>query len=141
MDYFGSIYHKSESDVLGKMEFVIDGIRKIVVLVLLMELVVQLQSGKQYEPYIKMLIGIMVVYSIVSGISGVLAGITSFEMAPMQEFIWSGDWDTAGGGLNEDDEGKGGIGDISSNVEEVHVKEIVIEEIKVKEIGTVGGAP
>ena len=83
----------------------------------------------------------MVVYSIVSGISGVLAGITSFEMAPMQEFIWSGDWDTAGGGLNEDDEGKGGIGDISSNVEEVHVKEIVIEEIKVKEIGTVGGAP
>ncbi len=123
------------------MEFIIDGIRKIVVLVLLMELVVQMQSGKQYEPYIKMLIGVMVVYSIVSGISGVFAGITSFEMAPMQEFIWSGDWDAIGGVLEEEDADKGGIGDISSRVEEVHVKEIVIEEIKVKEIGTVGGAP
>lgn len=123
------------------MEFIIDGIRKIVVLVLLMELVVQMQSGKQYEPYIKMLIGIMVVYSIVSGISGVFAGITSFKMAPMQEFIWSGDWDAEGGGLDEEDADKGDIGDISSRVEEVQVKEIVIEEIKVKEIGTVGGAP
>ena len=123
------------------MEFIIDGIRKIVVLVLLMELVVQMQSGKQYEPYIKMLIGIMVVYSIVSGISGVFAGITSFKMAPMQEFIWSGDWDAIGGVLDEEDADKGDIGAISSRVEEVQVKEIVIEEIKVKEIGTVGGAP
>ena len=123
------------------MEFIIDGIRKIVVLVLLMELVVQMQSGKQYEPYIKMLIGIMVVYSIVSGISGVFAGITSFKMAPMQEFIWSGDWDAIGGVLEEEDADKGDIGAISSRVEEVQVKEIVIEEIKVKEIGTVGGAP
>ena len=123
------------------MEFIIVGIRKIVVLVLLMELVVQMQSGKQYEPYIKMLIGIMVVYSIVSGISGVFAGITSFKMAPMQEFIWSGAWDAIGGVLEEEDADKGDIGAISSRVEEVQVKEIVIEEIKVKEIGTVGGAP
>ena len=123
------------------MDFIIDGIRKIVVLVLLMELVLQMQSGKQYEPYIKMLIGIMVVYSIVSGISGVFAGITSFKMAPMQEFIWSGDWDAAGRGLDEENVDKGGMGDISSGVEEVQVKEIVIGEIKVKEIGTVGGAP
>ena len=123
------------------MEFIIDGIRKIVVLVLLMELVVQMQSGKQYEPYIKMLIGIMVVYSIVSGNSGVFAGITSFKMAPMQEFIWSGDWDAIGGVLEEEDADKGDIGAISPRVEEVQVKEIVIEEIKVKEIGTVGGAP
>lgn len=123
------------------MEFIIDGIRKIVVLVLLMELVVQMQSGKQYEPYIKMLIGIMVVYSIVSGISGVFAGITSFEMAPMQEFVWNGEWNLTGEVLDEEDAEEVGIGDISSGVEEVQVKEIVIGEIKVKEIGTVGGAP
>lgn len=123
------------------MEFIIDGIRKIVVLVLLMELVVQMQSGKQYEPYIKMLIGIMVVYSIVLGISGVFEGIISFEMAPMQEFVWNGEWNLTGEVLDEEDAEEVGIGDISSGVEEVQVKEIVIEEIKVKEIGTVGGAP
>ena len=141
MDCFGGIHHKSESDVLRKMDFIIGGIRKIVVLVLLMELVVQMQSGKQYEPYIKMLIGIMVVYSIVSGISGVFAGITSFEMAPMQEFVWNGEWNLTGEALDEEDTDRTGIGDISSGVEEVQVEEIVIEEIKIKEIGTVGGAP
>lgn len=117
------------------MQFIIDGIRKIVVLVLLMELVMQMQSGKQYEPYIKMLVGIMVVYSIVSGIYGVFGNIESFQIAPMQEFVWSGDWS-----ITVPEEKETGD-DITSDVEEVQVEQIVIEEIKVKEIGTVGGTP
>ena len=76
------------------MQFVIEIIRKVVVLVLLMEVVLQLQSGKQYEPYIKMLIGIMVVYSLVSGIFGVWNKVEAEVLAPMQEFQWTGSWFT-----------------------------------------------
>lgn len=117
------------------MQFVIDGIRKIVVLVLLMELVMQMQSGKQYESYIKMLVGVMVVYSIVSGICGVFGNPESFRIAPMQEFVWSGEWSVT---VPAEEEVKG---DITSDVEEVQVEQIVIEKIKVKEIGTLGGTP
>ena len=74
------------------MQFIIEGIRKVVVLVLLMELVLQLQSGKQYEQYIRMLVGIMVVYSLVSGILGVFTGVEDRLLAPMEEFQWAGDW-------------------------------------------------
>ena len=74
------------------MQFIIEIIRKVVILVLLMEVVLQLQSGKQYEPYIKMLIGIMVVYSLVSGIFGVWDKVEDVVLAPMQEFQWTGNW-------------------------------------------------
>ena len=59
-----------------------------------MEMVLQLQSGKQYEPYIKMLVGIMVVYSLISGIFGLFREIENGGLAPMQEFQWSGNWYT-----------------------------------------------
>lgn len=74
------------------MQYIIEIIRKIVILVLLMEVVLQLQSGKQYEPYIKMLIGIMVVYRLVSGIFDVWTKMETVVLAPMQEFQWTGNW-------------------------------------------------
>lgn len=124
------------------MQFIIDGIRKIVVLVLLMELVIQMQSGKQYESYIKMLVGIMVVYSIVSGICDVFEGITSFQMAPMQEFVWSGEWDIGTGNImGQDDADKNGSGKVRSVIEDVHIDDIVMEEIKIKEMKRIGGTP
>ena len=125
------------------MQFIIDGIRKIVVLVLLMELVIQMQSGKQYESYIKMLVGVMVVYSIVSGICGVFEGITSFQMAPMQEFVWSGEWDIGTGNvvMGEDKVDMNGTDEITSRMEDVQIEHIVTEEIKIKEIKLTGGMP
>lgn len=74
------------------MQYILEIIRKIVILVLLMEVVLQLQSGKQYEPYIKMLIGIMVVYRLVSGIFDVWTKMETVVLAPMQEFQWTGNW-------------------------------------------------
>ena len=70
------------------MQFIIEVIRKVVILVLLMEVVLQLQSGKQYEPYIKMLVGVMVVYSLVRGIFGAW-GVFEGEL---KEFQWTGNW-------------------------------------------------
>ncbi len=74
------------------MQIIIELIRKLVVLVLLMEVVLQLQSGKQYEPYIKMLIGIMVVYSLVSGLFRAWNKVEADSLAPMQEFQWVEGW-------------------------------------------------
>lgn len=74
------------------MQVFIEMIRKIVVLVLLMEVILQLQSGKQYESYIRILIGIMVVYSVVQGVFGAWNTITQTTLAPMQEFQWSEEW-------------------------------------------------
>lgn len=116
------------------MQVVIDGIRKIVVLVLLMELVLQLQSGKQYEPYIKMLVGIMVVYSIVAGICGAWGRLETLEIAPMQEFVWSGDWSVESE-IQEDQDDK------KSSVEEIQIDGVFIGKIKIDEIETIGGAP
>ena len=72
------------------MQYIIEWIRKIVLLVLLMEVVLQLQAGKQYEDYIKMLIGIMVIYSLVSGIFVFAGRLEQVELQPMREFQWSG---------------------------------------------------
>ena len=71
------------------MQSIIDGIRKLVVLVLVMELVIQLSPGKQYEPYVKILIGIMVVYSLSASIFGAISGLEN-TLEPMEERIWSG---------------------------------------------------
>ena len=141
MDCLGNLYDKSEGDVL-KMQFLLDGVRKIVVLVLLMELVIQMQPGKAYEPFIKMMVGIMVVYSIVSGISDVFAGVTSFQIKPMQEFVWNSNWDEGiKGTTRERDMEDNRSGEISPKVDEVQIEQIVIEDIKVKEIEKVGGIP
>lgn len=71
------------------MQSIIEGVRKLVVLVLVMELVIQLSPGKQYEPYVKILIGIMVVYSLSASIFGAISGLEK-ALEPMEERIWSG---------------------------------------------------
>ena len=71
------------------MQYLIEWIRKLVLLVLLIEAVLQLQAGKRYESYIKMLIGIMVVYNLVSGIFGIFGKLESIDLQPMQEYQWS----------------------------------------------------
>ena len=63
------------------MQWIVEWIRKIVILVLLMEVVLQLQSGRQYEAYIRMLIGIMVLYNLVGGIFGVFRKIENGGLA------------------------------------------------------------
>lgn len=107
------------------MQFIIEAIRKVVVLVLLMELVLQLQAGKAYEPYIKMLVGIMVIYSLVSGVVG--------GVQPLQEFQWSGDWHT---GFEEKLKEESDEKQI-----EVEVNIPTIGEIKIDEIKIQGGMP
>lgn len=74
------------------MQIVIELIRKIVVFVLLMEVVLQLQSGRQYESYIRMLIGIMVVYLLVRGVYGIWYSLEDGVLAPLEEFQWKDDW-------------------------------------------------
>lgn len=138
MDSFGNIFYKSESDVLI-MQILLDGIRKIVVLVLLMELVVQMQPGKSYEPYIKMLVGIMVVYSIVSGICSTFSANMSFKMPPMQEFVWNNDWNAGEADVVKNSIGKSG--EIVLKIEEVQVEQIVIDKIRIEEMKTKGGTP
>lgn len=142
------------------MQFLIDGIRKVVVLVLLMELVLQLQSGKQYEQYIRMLVGIMVVYSLVSGIFGVFTGVEERLLAPMEEFQWVGDWyfsfeeqalaemeqanekisETSDGTQNAD-QASDGAGSLEVHLNIAPVSQINIEEIKIQEISRTGGLP
>ena len=131
------------------MQIIIEGIRKIVVLVLLMELVLQLQAGKQYEPYIKTLVGIMVVYSLVAGIFGVFSGVEEM-LAPMQELQWTGEWlwefETQAEEITEKNmenysiegtETKVGNIEVQTNISAV--PEVRIEEIKIKEVYTTGG--
>jgi len=52
------------------MQGFISLIRKIVVMVLLLELLMQLQPGKHYETYIKVFVGLFIVCTIVRGITG-----------------------------------------------------------------------
>lgn len=119
------------------MQVIVDGIRKIVVLVLLMELVLQMQSGKQYEPYIKILVGIMVVYSLINGIFGAWGSMEQRYLKPMQDFSWSGDWYVE----FEKKAGEQTENEVSSEKANIHIDTIEIEKIKVKEVDTLGGMP
>ena len=126
------------------MQLVIEAIRKVVVLVLLMELVLQMQVGKQYESYIKMLVGIMVVYSLVVGVFG---AFSDFEevLKPMEDMQWCGDWlwelERQAEEIVEDNlEESPGIKESLGTESNIHVQvqispvsEIVIEEIAVEE--------
>ena len=142
------------------MQFIIEGLRKVVVLVLLMELVLQLQSGKQYEQYIRMLVGIMVVYSLISGILGVFTGVEDRLLAPMEEFQWAGDWyfsfeeeawseiAQAGEEISEASDSTQNVGAVSEGVGNLEVQvniapisQINIGEIKIQEISRTGGLP
>lgn len=90
MDFIGGIYNKSEVVVIeGCMQGFIDFIRKIVVMVLILELVIQLQPGKNYELYLKTFVGLFMVYSMISGImGGFLQGGYDVEW-PDFEINWS----------------------------------------------------
>ena len=127
------------------MQFIIEVIRKVVILVLLMEIVLQMQSGKQYEAYIKMLVGIMVVYSLVSSIFGVFRELENGGLAPMQEFQWSGEWYA-----DLDDQAKKQVGEVmegqtkekQENVQEKRISDIEVRieipsiaEVTIGEIG------
>lgn len=68
------------------MQVLVGEIRKIVVLVLLIELVLQMQPGKQYEPFVRILAGVMVVYTITSR----LFGMGNFS--DIEEFSWDSSW-------------------------------------------------
>ncbi len=135
------------------MQVIIEGIRKIVVLVLLMELVLQLQVGKEYEPYVKMLVGIMVVYSLVAGIIGVFSGVEKM-LVPMQEMEWTGEWLWEFEGQAEafteqnveyygpegaEKEAKEMVGTIEVQSRIIAVPEVKIEEIKIEEFDITGG--
>lgn len=132
------------------MQLVIEAIRKVVVLVLLMELVLQMQVGKQYESYIKMLVGIMVVYSLVVGVFGVFSDFEEV-LKPMEDMQWSGEWlwelerqaeEIVEENLEESpgrEESLGEESNIHVQVQISPVSEIVIEEIAVGE--AVGSGP
>ena len=123
------------------MQDVIEGIRKVVVLILLMELVLQLGAGKEYEPYMRLLIGIMVVYSLVAGIFGTFSGLEHI-FKPMQEMQWIGEWmwefedqaeeltESVSDAEREENTG----GNIEVRTECNPVSEIQIEEIRIGEI-------
>ena len=132
------------------MQLVIEAIRKVVVLVLLMELVLQMQVGKQYESYIKMLVGIMVVYCLVVGVFGVFSDFEEV-LKPMEDMQWSGEWlwelerqaeEIVEENLEESpgrEESLGEESNIHVQVQISPVSEIVIEEIAVGE--AVGSGP
>ena len=117
------------------MQGFIDVIRKIVVMVLVLELVIQLQPGKNYEPYLKMFVGLFMIYSLMSGVMG--SAFQSQVGKTWSEYIY--DWlddETYFGfgeteyGTTEDEGNREGIGKI-----EVPIKHIKIEKIEVERIG------
>lgn len=117
------------------MQIVIELIRKIVVFVLLMEVVLQLQSGRQYESYIRMLIGIMVVYLLVRGVYGIWYSLEDSVLAPLEEFQWKDDWfyvwQQEAQRITEDAEKN-----MQTELDEIgHIKtEVQIEAIRIRDI-------
>ncbi len=107
------------------MQIVIEGVRKIVVLILLMELVLQLQTGKQYEAYIKLLVGIMVVFCMAQGVFGSFGHFEEWFMEPMQDFKWSGEW------YAELEEQAQKQADEARTQKDINVEEIKIDEIAI----------
>lgn len=107
------------------MQHVIEAVRRIVVLVLLMEFVLRMQSGKQYEAYIKMLVGVMVVYTITTGIYSLVGKNASFSFPPMQDFVWEGEAHT------EEYAQTGECAETGIQVDAVEIPPVKIEEIQI----------
>ena len=133
------------------MQSIIDGIRKLVVLVLVMELVIQLSPGKQYEPYVKILIGIMVVYSLSASIFGAISGLEN-ALEPMEERIWSGSgmWEIQEHAseitkeqmqeiTEKEQETQNGLPKIQVRI--APVLELHMDDIKIEPINPFGGTP
>lgn len=66
------------------MQDIIEVVRRLVVMVLIMELVIQLSPAKQYEPYMKMLIGALVIWHLTTGICG-LFGLSFTDSDILEE--------------------------------------------------------
>lgn len=114
------------------MQGIMEIVRKTVVLVLIMELIMQLQPGKNYEPYLKMLVGMMMTYSIVAGIFGVFGDIGNKWTDDIPIFEWVGNWDLDGldekPDLQQNDENIQ-VDDIHIQIPEIHIDNIAVERI------------
>ena len=97
-------------------------IRKIVVIVLVLELLLQLQPGKDYEPYLKLFVGLFVVLALVRGIHSGISWNGLEVRFPSDVFEWS-------------------IGDIKEETGtseiEIPINHIAIEKIEIERIGNV----
>ena len=104
------------------MQGLVDLIRKIVVIVLVLELILQLQPGKDYEPYLKLFVGLFVVFALVSGIHSGISW-SGFEVTlPMEVFEWSA------GNIKEE---------VGTSEIEIPINHIEIEKIEIERIGNV----
>lgn len=137
MDFVGSIYNQSKVVVVGDdMELLIEFIRKVVILVLLMELVLCLQPGKHFEPYLKMLVGVMITYTLVSHmLSAISGGLVEMEQA-LNQYKWASDY-FFGEKEEVDYETEVSLSEIEDtnihiSLGEVNVKKVKIEEIKIE---------
>lgn len=123
------------------MEFVVEGIRKAVILVLLMEVVAQLQAGKEYEKLFKMLTGLMVVYSLATVVIGffseesILEPLESFflestDFISIDDTLWELEYED-----QMQDEGR-----TADSIENISIPErsvtVTIPEIQIEEIHT-----
>lgn len=116
------------------MSAFIEIVRKAVVLVLLMELVLQLQPGKNYEPYLKMLVGLMMTYSLVTSILGVFGKFQGGIDDAFPGYDWVYDWSLEPVMQQEDVTGEQEDSSVKIELIEIPVEEIKIEKIEVERI-------
>ncbi len=111
------------------MGFIVDIVAKIVVLILLVDLVLQLQIGKEYAPYIKVLTSFMVLATMVNLVGHFFTDFSwgDISQIPYEEFYVAEILEDA-----QDGEISSEIGIDSIQVEEIEA--VSLEEIKV-EIG------
>lgn len=121
------------------MQLFIELIKKVVVLVLLMDLVLQLQPGKVYEPYLKMLVGVMVLYSLISGIAGVWSRAGDWLVKPLENLGWisEGYLELEKQALEQTTEEVAEEHSIRVEVSVQPIKTIQIEDIEIGKVGIV----
>ena len=107
------------------MQGFIELIRNMVVIVLLIELLMQLQSGKSYEPYFKVFVGLFVVYSLVCGLS------SSFREMNLDRNILFSQGDNFV--IEKSKESEREIGPVEISIKEISVERIEIERVGVEE--------
>lgn len=117
------------------MTVFIEVIRKIVVMVLLMELVLQLQPGKQYEPYLKMFVGILMAYSLMNSVVGIFSNVDSVAKNGILEYQWIGNeifkgYEEYGNALETEESLQ-----IAEQKDKMQIPKISIDKIKIERIG------
>ncbi len=115
------------------MGVLIEFIRKAVVLVLVMEVLLWLQPGKNYGPYLKMLVGIMVVYSLVGGIFDVFGKFGKGIQFAFPEYAWTGDWS-----IDDLDNEAEDTTETAHNTIEIEQIDIPIQQIEIGKIALEG---